>query len=73
MEELKSIFLETYPITYTSEVMQIGCQRHDISEWWDFTDEDIINMDGKNALKFWRKYKDFIRTAIELSPATGEK
>lgn len=33
MSELKSIFIETYPITYTSEILQIGCQKHKIEDW----------------------------------------
>lgn len=70
LKQMKSIFLEEYPITYTTDVMQIGYKRYKINEWWDFTDEQILKMDGKRALKFWRKYKDFIKQAIELSPAT---
>ena len=71
---IKSLFIaEKYPITYTAEVLQIGCQCHDIQEWWGFDDQIILEMDGKCALKFWRKYKEFIKTAIELSPAKGDK
>ena len=66
---LKSVFLEDYPITYTAEILQIGCQKHSIADWWMFDDKCILEMDGKTALKFWRKYKDFIKMAIELSPA----
>jgi hypothetical protein len=33
-------------------------------------DEEIKAMDGYKALEYWKKYKDFIFTAIELSPAT---
>jgi len=70
---VKCIQIETYPITYTSEVMQIGCERHSISEWRDFDDGRIIQMDGKLALKFWRKYKDWIFNTIELCPAAPTK
>ena len=69
--EIKSIFISsTYPITYTSEVLQIGCERHNIEDWWEFDDARIITMDGKKALKFWRKYKGLIKNIIEVSPAT---
>jgi hypothetical protein len=69
-KHIKSLFISsTYPITYTRNILQISCQRHKIAEWWDFSDSRILEMDGKNALKFWRKYKDFIKSAIELSPA----
>jgi hypothetical protein len=69
MKEIKSLFLENYPITYTYNYLQIGCERHEISEWWVFDDKAILNMDGKTALKFWRKWKSYIQQTIELSPA----
>ena len=73
LAELKSIFIETYPITYTSEVMQIGCERHAIDDWWKFTDKEILLMDGKKALTFWKKYKEYLKQTIELSPAVPIK
>jgi uncharacterized protein YjbI with pentapeptide repeats len=75
LKHLKSIFLEQYQITYTSDILQIGCERHPITEWWEYDDERILNMDGKSALKFWRKWKDQIKQIIEMSPAepTGYK
>jgi hypothetical protein len=74
MRELKSIFIDTWPITYTSDVLQIGCHRHAIEQWWQFTDEEISKMDSE-ALGWWNKYSPIIKQIIELSPAvpTGEK
>ncbi len=72
-EYIKCIQIDQYPITYTSEVMQIGCQRHLIAEWRGFDDERIAGMDGKKALRFWRKYKDWIFQTIDLCPATPTK
>jgi hypothetical protein len=69
MGVIRSIQLETYEITYTFEVLQIGCERHTIEEWKTFNDERIIRMDGKEALKFWRKWKDTIMQLIEMAPA----
>jgi len=66
---LKCIQIDQYPITYTSDALQIGCERHAISDWADFDDHRIAEMDGKDALKFWRKYKDWIFQTIELCPA----
>lgn len=66
---IKCIQVETYPITYTSEIMQIGCELHPIGDWRKFDDERILRMDGKAALKFWRKYKDWIFHTIDLCPA----
>ena len=70
MCELKSLLLDTYAITYSSETLQIGCENHSIDEWRDFDNKRINKMDGCKALKFWDKYKDFIFQAISLSPAT---
>ena len=72
---IKCIQIETYPICYTAEVMQIGCENHTLDEWRTFDDEWIMRMDGKAALKFWRKYKDWIFATIDLCPAkpTGAK
>ena len=66
---VKCIQIEQYPIAYTDTTLQIGCERHRISEWADFDNSRIAKMDGKKALKFWAKYKDWIFQAIELCPA----
>jgi len=66
---IKCIQIETYPITYTDEVMQIGCERHKIADWRDFDSRRIADMDGKSALNFWAKYKDWIFQTIDLCPA----
>lgn len=66
---VKCIQIEQYPICYTDTVIQIGCERHLISEWAEFDDKRIAEMNGKDALKFWRKYKTWIFQTIELCPA----
>ena len=73
MDQLKSIFIDQYQIAYTSEVLQIGCKRYKINDWFGFNDKKIIDMDGKRALRFWRKYKELIKMTIELSPANPTK
>ncbi len=70
---IKCIQIDQYPITYTSDVLQIGCERHGIDEWRGFDDRTIAEMDGKCALKFWRRYKDWIFKTIELCPAKPTK
>ena len=70
-KQIKSIFIaDEYPITYTFEYMQIGCQRHKIIDWWKFDDKKIIKMDGIRALKFWKEWRDIIKALIEKSPAS---
>ena len=68
MKEIKSMQLNTYPVTWTAERLQIGCKNYPISDWFDFDDDAIADMDN-GALDWWQKYKDFIRSAIDLSPA----
>ena len=67
--QLKTIQIEQYSISYTSFFISIGCECHSIEEWKEFDDTRILSMDGKSALKFWRKWKDWIFQTIELSPA----
>lgn len=72
--EIHSIFVSgVYPVTYTSEVMQIGCERYKISDWWEFDDATIFAMDGEKALKFWRKHKNALKNIIEANPAKRGK
>ena len=74
LKHMKSVFCEQYPVTYTVDVMQIGCQRHSIAEWWEFDDKRILEMDGKTALKWWRIWKPILKQIIETAPAeaTGD-
>ena len=70
---VKCIQIEQYPITYTADILQIGCECHAVADWDDFDDHRIAKMDGKSALKFWRKYKAWIFQTIELCPAKPTK
>ena len=72
-EIISLLLFEEYSVTYTSEYLQIGCERHSTPEWWEFDDKRIIKMGGKTALKFWRKNKDWIKSTIESYPATPTK
>jgi uncharacterized protein YjbI with pentapeptide repeats len=66
---VKCIQIDTYPITYTAEMIKIGCQRHTHQEWADFTDAQIRAMDGTKALAWWGKYKGWLFQTIALCPA----
>ena len=73
-KNIMSVFVfNEYPVVYTNEYLQIGCERHQIDDWWDFDDTRILQMDGKTALKFWRNNKDLIKTIIESNPAEPTK
>ena len=68
--EIKSLFISNeYPITYTSECLQIGCKNYPIADWWGFDNKRILSMDGNRALKFWREHKEFIKMSIDKFPA----
>lgn len=57
-----------YPIAYTKTQLQIGCENHSITDWWDFNDPQIKGL-GVGALDFWLANKDYIRMTIERYPA----
>ena len=72
MEVVFSIQLEKWCVSFTSEILAIGCQQHTIKEWREFSD-DRINLMDSSALAWWKKWKDFIFMAIDLSVnQTGE-
>jgi hypothetical protein len=66
--EIKSLQLERWPVTYTADRLQIGCENHAITEWFEFSDNRISEMD-QYALEWWCKYKSVLRTVIDASPA----
>ena len=70
-KELKTLFVsEVYPIAYTSEYLQIGCERHLINDWWLFDNDRIKGMDGQRALDFWAQWEPMLKQLIEQNPAT---
>ena len=70
---IKNIQIEAWPISYTSEIMQIGCQRHPLDAWRNFSDAEIRAMDGRKALTFWHKWRETIFKVIEMAPAQPTK
>ena len=68
MKQIKSIMIDAWPVTYTTQILQIGCQRHPIEDWKTFDDNKISKMHN-HALNWWKKYKELIFQEIELSPA----
>ena len=68
MREIKTAQFEMFKISYTKDRIQIGCKNHSITDWWNFTNSQISEMDF-NALKWWKKWKGVIKNIIEISPA----
>ena len=46
-----------WPVTIFDNHMRIGCQLHSLADWAAFTKRDIVEMDGTDALLFWRRHK----------------
>jgi len=55
-----------YYIIIIKEQIKIGCELHKVSEWKKFTNKEILAMDGKEGLIWWKKYKKFILDANKL-------
>jgi hypothetical protein len=72
MNQLKSMQVNNWPVSYTADRLQIGCQNHSIEEWKNFDDEQIQSMTG-GALEWWKTWKPVIFNIIEISPANPTK
>jgi uncharacterized protein YjbI with pentapeptide repeats len=70
--EIRLIQTGIYEVSYTSDVMQIGCKRFPITDWWNFSDEEIADMDSR-ALVFWKVWKPLLQQIIAAAPATPTK
>ena len=68
MRHIKTMQVDEWAIGYTHDTLQIDCQRHLLSEWWAFSDEEISEM-GSRALAWWKVWKPIIMNIIEVSPA----
>jgi hypothetical protein len=68
MHNIKTIQADIWRVGYTHDTLQIGCQRHLITEWLAFSDEEISRMDSK-ALSWWKIWKPILMNVIEVSPA----
>ena len=65
--EVKSLQIGKYLISYHKDVLNIGCQSYTLKEWADFTDDKIRDMDT-SALEWWNMNKHIL---IELVSREG--
>ena len=63
-KEIKSIQIGVYLISYTKNILNIGCQSHTLLEWENFTDTEIDIMDS-NALNWWTLNKYIILELVK--------
>ena len=66
MREVFSAQFERWPVSWTSNVLQIGCQRHTISDWMSFDDAKIDSM-SEHAFLWWQKWKPVLKLLIETT------
>ena len=68
--------LDSWAVYIQPDEIRIGCEQHAGSEWRDFCDDAINEMDS-HALGFWRRYKPTIMAACESlnrkPPPAGRK
>lgn len=55
-----------YNITITPNFIKIGCEFHKKVDWWNFTDREIIEMYGKDALRWWKVWKPILKSICEV-------
>lgn len=58
--EIKSLQIGTYLISYTKDILNIGCQSHKHTDWRTFSDSIILDMDEQKALDWWNLNKHII-------------
>ena len=63
--EIKSLQLGTYLVSYTKEILSIGCQSNKHSDWRTFSDSIILDMEGQKALDWWNLNKHIIFELID--------
>lgn len=54
-----------YNVTITDNYMTIGCESHPNEYWLSLKKEDIIKMDGKDALRFSKVWKKQLKKIIK--------
>ena len=69
--EVKTLIASQYIVTWTDQVMAIGCEQHRIADWWEFDDECIATM-AYDALEWWARWRPVLRQLVGSSEPAGE-
>lgn len=64
--EIKSLQIGRYDVVYTAKVLQIGCQRKSIVDWFEL--DSILGYSDLDSE--WVAFKPLIKQIIEQYPAT---
>ena len=70
MREIKSAQFDQWAVTWSADVLAIGCQQHAIEEWRNANPRWIAAMDS-GATNWWSRYGALVLQLIDASPATG--
>jgi hypothetical protein len=70
MREIKSAQFDQWPVTWSADVLAIGCQQHAIEKWHVADPRWIAAMDSQ-ASNWWSRYGALVLQLVDASPATG--
>ena len=70
MREIKSAQFDQWAVTWSADVLAIGCQQHAIEKWLNADPRWIAAMDS-GATDWWSRYGALVLQLIDASPATG--
>ena len=66
MKQVKSLQIDTYSVTYTKDVIQIGCKQYPIPKWSSWKENrDWINTMDNRALEWAEKNLDFVLETVK--------
>ena len=63
---IRTIQTGVYVVVIWGPKVSIGCQSHNWTEWVEFNDTSIHNMDGQKAVDFWRIWKPILTAIMEV-------
>ena len=63
---IRTIQTGVYVVVIWGPKVSIGYQSHNWSDWMGFNDISIRNMDGQNAVDFWRIWKPILTAIMEV-------
>ena len=63
----------SYNITITPKHIKIGCQYHSKTAWFNFTENEIVKMDGEKAVEWWRTWKPILKQICDSFASNKEE
>ena len=63
----------SYNITITPKHIKIGCQYHSKTAWFNFTENEIMKMDGEKAVEWWKTWKPILKQICDSFASNKEE